>query len=408
MNPELHASKLEAALKNVRTLEDDILSFTSTLPFWEQYLSEKILAGLEITEEDNQKALQFFLEDANLVEVNEERPEINIVCNDNAGTYKHDLQLSKISGIEGVNALVSGQTLEFGKNLTIIYGSNGSGKSGYIRLLNNVFITKGEKTILPNIHEAIPSARKAEFEFNAAGGNYSLNFPTDCAQPEFKQFSVFDEKAVHAHLNNKNQFEFRPAGLSYFAGITESCKKIDELVQNQIDNHAPTSNLAALFDGESVIKTLIMALSDKTKLEQFKNYKEFEDNDREERKKLEESKAGLMALKKDKEINDLIQIKTQLNTFKTSLGNLNRYFNTDQLTKSSEKIRDCVEKEKLAATNDIDQLKNANITGVGDTAWREFIIAADVFAKLQGKPPGNYPSENDICLMCHQPLLDIH
>ncbi|HEX8023528.1 AAA family ATPase [Mucilaginibacter sp.] len=409
MNPESETPSSENSdvpAQNVRTLEGDIIDFTSTLPFWEQYLSEKILAGSEITDEDYEKALQYFFEDAGLLESTGERSEINIICKDHTGTYKTDLKLTKISGVEGINALVPGQVLEFGKNLTIIYGSNGSGKSGYIRLLNNVFITKGEKTILPNIHDTTPLTKKAEFEFNAANSNYALNFPMDCAKPEFKQFSVFDEKAVHAHLNNKNQFEFRPSGLSYFAAITESCKKMDEFVQQQIDQHVPTSNLVALFDGESAIKTLIASLSDKTKLEYFKEYKEFNDNDREERRKLEESKAALMALKKDKEISDLNQIKTQLNAFKTNLINVNRYFNTDQLSKAAEKIKSCVDREKLAATNNIDQFKNIYVTGVGDTAWREFIVAADAFAKLQGNPPGDYPGKNDICMLCHQPLSD--
>lgn len=394
------------ANQNSRTLENDILDFTSGLPFWEQFLSEKILAGVEIEDEDYEKALQYFLEDAGLLAATEmeDRPEINIVCRDHTGTYKPDLQLDKVSGVEGVNALVSGQVLEFGKNLTIIYGSNGSGKSGYIRLLNNVFITKGEKTILPNIHNETPLTKKAEFKFSSAGIGYTLDFPDDCAKSEFKQFSVFDEKAVHAHLNNKNQFEFRPAGLAYFASINECCKKMDGLIQQKIDQHAQTAYLTALFDGESEIKTLISQLSDKTKLDHFKNYRVFTEEHKEERKKLEEEKAALMALKKDKEINDLMQIKAQLTALKTSLANINRYFSTDQLAKAAEKIKGCIAKEKLAAANNINQFKNEDITGVGGAAWRNFIIAADAFARLQDKPSAVYPEADDVCLLCHQPF----
>ncbi len=409
MNPEQEISEPvepEIQAQNIRTLESDILEFTTSLPFWEQYLSEKILAGSEITDEDYEKALQYFLEDVGLLEAEKNRPKINIVCRDHTGTYKADLQLSKILWVEGVNALVPGQVLEFGKNLTIVYGANGSGKSGYIRLLNNVFITKGEKTILPNIHNSAPIAKKAEFEFSTSTNSYTLNFPVDCMRKEFKQFSTFDEKAVHAHLNNRNQFEFRPAGLSYFSSINECCKKMDVLIQQKIDQHAQSFNLIALFDGESEIKTLISQLSDKTQIEHFTEYKDFTEEHKAERKRLEEAKAGLIGLKKDKEISDLAQIKIQLATLKTGLININRHFSSDQLTKTAAKIKDCIEKEKLATANNIDQFKKENIVAVGDAPWRNFILATDTFARLQDKPSATYPITDDLCLLCHQPLSD--
>lgn len=49
------------------------------------------------------------------------------------------LRLCSISDVEGVNALAPKKPLEFGKgNITIVYGNNGSGKSGYVRLLKHV------------------------------------------------------------------------------------------------------------------------------------------------------------------------------------------------------------------------------------------------------------------------------
>ena len=49
------------------------------------------------------------------------------------------LRLCSISDVEGVNALAPKKPLEFGKgNITIVYGNNGAGKSGYVRLLKHV------------------------------------------------------------------------------------------------------------------------------------------------------------------------------------------------------------------------------------------------------------------------------
>ncbi|MDB5120099.1 MAG: hypothetical protein JWN56_1317 [Sphingobacteriales bacterium] len=284
-----------------RTLETDILSFTKGLPYWSQLLSAKLLSGVALADEDHQASYQYFLEDAGL-SGKTERPEIAVICKTESGYYKDDLKLLKILGVTGINALVPDQVMTFGSNLTIVYGANGSGKSGYIRLLNNVFITKGDKTILPNVHNAgTPANKAAEFTFESAGTKSVFHYPADCGHAEFKQFSVFDEKAVHAHLNNKNQFNFRPAGLSFFADLNEAYKILEELAQADIDRHASSTNLTALFDGESNIKNMVAELSAKSKIEHLKALLPFTSEDKAERTKLEGEKAALTILKKDKE-----------------------------------------------------------------------------------------------------------
>ncbi|CAM4417727.1 AAA domain-containing protein [Pedobacter westerhofensis] len=388
----------------LRTLETDILSFTQGLPYWSQFLSEKLLSGVALTDEDHQAAYQYFLEDAGLSEKTE-RPDIAIICKTQSGYYKDDLKLLKISGVTGINALVQDQVMTLGPNLTIIYGANGSGKSGYIRLLNNVFITKGDKTILPNVHDTgTPPTKAAEFTFESGGTKSVFHYPTDCGHAEFKQFSVFDEKAVQVHLNNKNQFNFRPAGLSFFADLNEAYKNLEELAQADIDKHASSTDLAALFDGESNIKNMVADLSAKSKIQYLKALLPFTAEDKAERTKLEGEKAALTALKKDKEIQDLLQQQTLLASLKTAINSLNRYFTIDQLTKANDKIKDCVEKELLAASHDIDQFKKTSLGQIGGAEWRAFIAAADVFARLQDKGGVSYPEPGDSCLLCQQPL----
>jgi hypothetical protein len=54
-------------------------------------------------------------------------------------SHSGNLRLCSISDIEGINALAPKKPLEFGKsNITVVYGHNGSGKSGYVRLLKQV------------------------------------------------------------------------------------------------------------------------------------------------------------------------------------------------------------------------------------------------------------------------------
>ena len=120
--------------KEIQSLENEVKVFANSLPYFSKYLSEKLLLGQILTEPELDTAYKLLLESAGLVEKTE-KPEITIsTCEDGACIYVTDLLLNKVNNIEGVNALVENQEIQFNPNLTIIYGANGSGKSGYIRL----------------------------------------------------------------------------------------------------------------------------------------------------------------------------------------------------------------------------------------------------------------------------------
>ena len=55
----------------------------------------------------------------------------------------------------GVNALAEDQTLNFAPGLTVVYGDNGAGKTGYIRILKSVCRARGQEHILGNVVSGI-------------------------------------------------------------------------------------------------------------------------------------------------------------------------------------------------------------------------------------------------------------
>src|SRR5690606_34198985 len=52
---------------------------------------------------------------------------------------------------KGVNALAENQTVTFSDGLTIVYGDNGAGKTGYIRILKQACRARGREDILGNV-----------------------------------------------------------------------------------------------------------------------------------------------------------------------------------------------------------------------------------------------------------------
>ena len=391
------------------TLETEVKKFADELPYWAKFLAEKILSGNDITDNDIDTSYSYLLEQLKLKEETE-KPEITIDYNTaNTENHRADLILTKLENVEGVNALAENQIIEFSPNLTIIYGANGSGKSGYVRLLKKVFYSKAPETILPNVH--INNGNKpvnAKFTFKSSNANISLNY-ADKENAEFEQFAVFDGKSVLSHLEQKNEFEFRPAGLSFFADYTNAIIRVEQKLNAHIQNKQSgntANDLSALFDGNSEIKTIVQGLNAATKIDDLKKYTPFSDEDKRKKEATQKQYDELLLASKGKEseIKKLENIKTLLSKNKQDIEKLNQYFTTDALTTIKTAITDCVSKETTAKAEGIENFNTNKIEGIGTTEWKNFIVAADIFAKKQKNENVFYPENGDNCLLCHQPL----
>lgn len=366
------------------------------------------MSGSPISDTDIDASYSYLLEELKLIEETL-KPKITISYNAvNTGNYKLDLLLSKLENVEGVNALTENQTIEFSQNLTIIYGANGSGKSGYVRLLKKAFYSKAPEEILPNIHiESGHKPTNAKFTFSSNGTDISLNY-SDKENVEFQQFAVFDGKSVLSHLEQRNEFEFRPAGLSFFANYTEEINRVEQKLNLEIQNRQSENEFVLWFDGDSAIKTLVENLSATTKLEDLNKYTPFSEEDKTKKSIVQKQYDELLlaSTNKEEQVKNLENIKKLLGINKTAIEKINQYFTSDYLTKIKNKITDYTSKEGIAKTEGIENFKTDKIEGIGTAEWKYFIESAAVFAKNQKSENAVYPEKGDNCLLCHQPLSD--
>lgn len=391
----------------IDSLNSEIEQFAESLPYWAKYLSSKLLSGTIISDADIDAAYAYVLEDAGLKPITE-KPTIVISCVDELSEdFKRDLLLTSLQNLKGVNALVENQKIDFCNQVTIVYGINGSGKTGYTRLLKKAFHSRSTEDILPNIHVASGHSNvSAEISFTSDSKTYSLTYPDHKQQNEFRQFSIFDNKSVNVHLTKKNQFEFRPAGLGFFADLIEALKRIEEKLTADITVKSTPKDYPSLFDGESDIKSALNDLSAKTKIADLKKLIPITEEEKTKRSSLEEKKAQLQALKKDKEIEDFNVYKTLLTTLKTSITGNNKFFKSESLAEIKTAISDSISKDVLVKTDGIEKFKTDKIINAGSKEWKEFIGAAQAFAKQQESDNETYPKVGDNCILCQQPLSD--
>jgi len=391
------------------SLESEVKKFADELPYWAKYLAEKILSGNPIEDDDIEISYSYLLGELKLKE-EVEKTDIAINYNSaNAGNYKLDLLLTRLENVEGVNALAENQSIEFSPNLTIIYGANGSGKSGYVRLLKKVFYSKAPEEILQNVH--VDNGHKsinAEFSFKSNNANIPLSF-ADKDNSVFEQFAVFDGKSVLSQLEQKNEFEFRPAGLNFFADYANAINHVEQKLNEDIRNkkNGNTANdLSDLFDGISEIKTIVHSLSAQTKITGLKSHTPFSYEDKAEKEKIQKQYDDLLLASKgkEKELRNLEKIKKLIGESKQAINKLNQFFTTEYLAKVKAAINDYNTKKATAIAEGIENFKTESIVGIGTDEWKNFIVTAKAFAEKQKVDNSIYPEKRDNCLLCQQPL----
>src|SRR5690606_13291184 len=132
----------------------------------------------------------------------------------------------------GVNALAQNQTVKFGSGLTIVYGQNAAGKSGYTRVLKRACRARGSEDVLSNVlSETVPPKPSVTLVYDMSAIQKNWNWTEDKnANPELGNVSVFDRHCATVYLDEKTDVAFRPFGLDLFDKLSACCEKLKALL----------------------------------------------------------------------------------------------------------------------------------------------------------------------------------
>jgi energy-coupling factor transporter ATP-binding protein EcfA2 len=146
--------------------------------------------------------------------------------------------LKSLNSVEHVNALAAGESLTFDKiGVTVLYGDNGSGKSGYARILKRACRARSPRgeTILSNIYATNRGEPSAKIEFSVNGNNHSskwlLNQPAD---PMLSAVSVFDSRTASVHVDQTNDVAYTPIPLRVLAALAQACQDVKQRLASEV------------------------------------------------------------------------------------------------------------------------------------------------------------------------------
>lgn len=320
-----------------------------------------------------------------------------------------EVSLISIADVKGVNNLAPGQTLVFEQNgITIVYGYNGAGKSGYSRILKRVCRSRYSGKITPNIYDQNPSM------FAAATITYAIG---DKEQPPEKwkdsenphatmsAVSVFDSDCASVHIKEKNEVAFRPFGLDVPDELAEICKKIkDKLTEEKIllEKARNPIFLKPSWKDTSVVGKALAVLKHDTDITKIEALVKLTDEEMSRLQHLNEDlskdliKASAEQNLKADNVKRLLDVVVLLEEKTTDLA----------LTGLASAAKDATTKREAAQVAANQAFSGEPLKGVGDEAWRVLWESARRYSTEIAYPSQTFPSsQTDArCVLCQQLL----
>ncbi len=321
------------------------------------------------------------------------------------------VSLGALHGLSHVNALAPGERLSFGKSgLTVIYGDNGAGKSGYARVLKQLCRARSPKgdAILPNIYAAGSGTPAASIDFFIGAQKRSASW-TQGSPPDamLSAVSVFDSRTANVHVENTNDLAYTPLPLRILAGLAQACQDVKAKLAAEVkalQEQTPAVLSKPECKPETIVGKLISGLSGKTKPETI------------------EKLAGLPA-----------EEETRLQTLNTDLAS-DPARTVRQLQGQETRIKSAIEQlERLiaAATDESraallgahTQLATARsaaaaasanlfadepLPNIGSDVWKALWEAARDYSRASAYPDRPFPVTEigAHCVLCQQPLSE--
>jgi len=316
--------------------------------------------------------------------------------------------LVAMKNLRNVNAIAENKTLPLGPTgVTVIYGDNGSGKSGYSRVLKRGCRARDDaEPILPNanLESGKCGVAEASFDVLVSGTPKELHWTDGMpAPPELSSISIFDSRCARAYLDSEDDFSYVPYGLDVFESLAKTCKQLKGMIDTELAQSAVDLTAFTHLQGDTAVGKTIAALSSKTSpaavetlasltTEELGKHTELEKSLKENNPK---EKAGQLRLSARR-----IEAIAKTATSKGALVNSEA---VNELRGLAVACRTAQAAAALAAKG-FKEAENL-LPGTGGDAWRELFEAARKFA-LEAYPDKTFPElgTDKNCPLCQQPL----
>ncbi len=392
------------------TILQEIHAWSKGLPAWQQDAIARIYSNRELSATDVEDLYALAKAEVGIEDPQKRAPK---ALNDAQVATPSDpnrlVQILAIKEVSNVNALASGGSLPIaGSGLTIIYGENGAGKSGYSRILKHACRARDQReSILPDARVDPAKAGKpsAKFEVTVDGVKADLAWTFGSPAPEpLSEIAIFDTHCARAYIDNHGDFAYRPYGLDILETLVGLCGKLRTMATQEKAANAPSNAAyAAIATAQTSTGKALLAIPGATKASDIEALATLIEADRERLALLTKT---LAEADPKQRAQALRQCAGRLQELKGRIDQAAPLIDDAKLAA----LRDLIDKSraaKMAAELAASDFKTApgQLAGTGGEEWKVLFEAARTFAKISHPehPLAEMPGDAS-CPLCQNPL----
>ena len=316
--------------------------------------------------------------------------------------------LQSLTHHSGVNALAQNQTVEFSRQLTVVYGANAAGKSGYTRILKRACRARGAEEILGNVVSgAIPVRPTATIKFTMGSDVQDQLWDDDqLSNALLSRVSVFDHHCASVYVAQRTDVAFRPMGLDLFDKLSNCCEAVRKTLEKERDElESRTLQFPSVPEGTAVHE-LLTDLTSLTDPGSVKELAELTDTDIERIKSVRATISDLQSDDPEKRARESELRANRVDALAEKVRIVDDLFSESSLSLLFD-ARD-QRNETRRATENLHKttFEEQPLANTGSVAWRGLWDAAERFSTTDAYPGHAFPftGRDARCVLCQQQL----
>lgn len=390
------------------TVLEELLEWSQDRPAWQRDALRRLVLNGALSDDDIRALTDICKSAHGLAEQQDMAPLTKEhVPDKTAGTAP--VSLVSIFHHRGVNALAEDQTLKFAPNLTVVYGDNAAGKTGYIRILKSACRARGQERILGNVVSgAAPLSPVVSIKYNV-GTEPKPREWTGNGEDEFiTRVSVFDTQCAAVYLTEKTDVAFRPFGLDLFDKLVKACKAVRAILESEqraLVSTALASVQAQIPEGTAAAK-LVANISSLTKPESVQTLARLSPTEEARFALLEKSLLDLQANDPEKLIRQMTLRAGRVKALARHLTKVEAEL-AEQTLAAVFDVRTKVRRKSEEARRLRDATFPASmLSGTGSEPWTALWEVARRFSQEQAYPGQGFPVVEGVvrCVLCQQDI----
>lgn len=387
---------------------EELLSWSRERPTWQRDALRRLVQRGALSDEDLHALTEICKSPHGLTE---ERDAVPLAREHvpEAGSGAAPASLVSIFHHRGVNALAEDQTLRFSPRVTVVYGDNAAGKTGYIRILKSACRARGQEEILGNVVSgSAPLAPVVSVKYQVGNEPGPREWAGDEEDDFISRVSVFDTQCAAVYLTEKTDVAFRPFGLDLFDKLVKACKAIRSQLEKEQRELA--SNALSMVQGEVPQGTeaarLLANITSLTKPETVQALARLSEDEQSRLALLEKSLLDLQANDPEKLIRQLSLRAGRVQALARHLAAVEKALSADAIgavfdARVEERRRADEAKRLRTAT-----FREGMLDGTGSQPWTALWEAARRFSGEVAYPGEAFPvvTGDAQCVLCQQKL----